>query len=299
MSTVASTVSEKTSSKFSLAHLTLLGCSVPELVFIAARTGYDAISPRLIPMGVKGEIPFLPDDADMVLATRNALNVTGLEVHDIELASITDHCDVKSYESAIEIGAELGARRLIASAWTSNRDDRNYVVDTYASLCDLAANYGLSVALEFPSFSRLRNLQEVADIVRSADRSNGGILVDTLYTHLSRVDLTELDTLPSEWFRFIHISDVLPGVPDTRDGMIQLARDSRLYPGEGCIDFKAIVEHLPPVDYSIELPNRSRLKELGYEEHARRCLLAAKRSLKTARSNKFRAPLAPTTQLNQ
>jgi len=35
---------------------------------------------------------------------------------------------------------------------------------------------------------------------------------------------------------------------------------------------------MPVVDYSIELPNQSRVNELGYEEHARRCLQHAKRT---------------------
>ena len=59
--------------------------------------------------------------------------------------------------------------------------------------------------------------------------------------------------------------------------MIQLARDARLYPGEGWIDFAGIIERCPPMNYSIELPNQSRVAELGYEEHARRCLTHAKR----------------------
>ena len=200
---------------------------------------------------------------------------------------------MKSYEPALEAGAEFGARKLIASAWTTRRDDRNYVIDVYAAICDLAETYGLSVALEFPSFSRLRNLKEAADVVRAAGRPNGGILVDTLYMHMSRVNLLELEALPSDWFSFIHVSDVLPGVPDSRAGMIQIARDARLYPGEGCVDFAGIIERLPPVNYSIELPNRSRLAELGCEEHARRCLQATKRAFETAKSKRMLSASSP------
>jgi hypothetical protein len=68
--------------------------------------------------------------------------------------------------------------------------------------------------------------------------------------------------------------------------MIQLARDARLYPGEGWIDFAGIIERMPTVDYSIELPNQSRVAELGYEEHARRCLQHAKRTFGDARSQR-------------
>ncbi len=267
------------SSKFSLSHLTLLDCSIPELVYIASRAGYDAISPRLIPMGVDGEMSCLPNDKEMLRATRNALDITDLVVNDIELARITDDCDVLAYESALAIGAELGARKLIASVWTTSDNDRDYIVHEFAKLCDLAAQYHLTVVLEFPTFSRITTLNEAVDIVKAAGRKNSGILLDTLYTHMSRVNPEELVSLPSEWFSFMHISDVLPGIPDTREGMIQLARDARLYPGEGCINFRAFLKMLPPVDFSIELPNKSRINELGYEEHARRCLNHAKSAL--------------------
>lgn len=272
--------------RYSLAHLTLINATPPELVYIAARAGYDAVSPRFIPMHVPGEFTQSPIDMAQVQATKTALATTGLEVLDVELARITEDVDPRSFERALELGAELGAERMIMSAWTKSRDDRNFLIDVYSETCDLAAPYGLTIDLEFPSFSRLRTLDEALDIVRASDRPNGGILVDTLYLHLSRVDIGELLHVPSELFHFLHISDCLPGIADTREGMIQLARDARLYPGEGWIDFKGIIERMPPVDYSIELPNKARIKELGYEEHARRCLQHAKQTFGSARSER-------------
>ena len=41
--------------EYSLAHLTVLGCPPPEMVYVAARAGYDYVSPRLIYMGLPGE----------------------------------------------------------------------------------------------------------------------------------------------------------------------------------------------------------------------------------------------------
>ena len=245
-------------------------------------------------MNVPGEFAHSPLDKAQIQATRTALETTGLKVLDIELASITEDCDPREFEAALELGGELDARHMVMSAWTTRRDDRNFLLDVYSEACDLAAPYGLTIDLEFPSFSRLRTLDEVLDIVRAADRPNGGILVDTLYLHLSRVDLGELLHVPPEWLHFLHISDCLPGIADTCEGMIQLARDARLYPGEGWIDFAGIIERCPPMNYSIELPNQSRVAELGYEEHARRCLNAAKRAFGSARS-KRRVANAVTT----
>ncbi len=271
---------------YSLSHLTLIGATPVELVYIAARAGYDAVSPRFIPIRVPGEFTQSPIDKAQVQAFKTALKTTGIQVLDIELARITEDVDPYSFEPALEIGGEVGAKHMIMSAWTNNRDDREYLVDVYSKTCDLAMPYGLTVDLEFPSFSRLRTLDEALDIVRASDRPNGGILVDTLYLHLSRVDLGELLHVPSELFHMIHISDCLPGIADTQEGMIQLARDARLYPGEGWIDFSGIIERMPQVDYSIELPNRTRLAELGYEEHARRCLVHAKNSFGKSQSQR-------------
>lgn len=278
---------------YSLAHLTLINATAPELIYIAARAGYDAVSPRFIQMNVPGEFAESPVDNAMVRATKTALKTTELKVLDVELARITEDCDPRSFEGACALGGELGARRMIMSAWTRDRTDRNFLIDCYSETCEIAAPYGLTVDLEFPSFSRLRTLDETLDIVRAADQPNGGILVDTLYLHLSRVDLAELLHVPGELLNFLHISDALPGIADTREGMIQLARDARLYPGEGCIDFKGIIERMPPVDYSIELPNQSRVAELGFEEHARRCLQHAKRTFEHVHSERRNHPFIP------
>jgi sugar phosphate isomerase/epimerase len=267
--------------KFSLAQLTIIGCPPPEMAHIASRAGYDFVGYRPIPLGIPGEIAFLPEDKALLRQTKAALKDTGVKVHDIELARILADISPKDYVPAMEVGAELGARHLISSAWTTDRTDRNFIVERYAEICDLAKPFGLTVSLEFPSFSRLTNLQEAADIVGAANRDNCGILIDTLYFHLSQIGLDELEALPREWVHFLHIADSPLEIPTTREGLVHIARDARLYLGEGCIDFAAIFQRLPQVPYSIELPNLKRVEELGQEEHARRCLESAKRYLET------------------
>jgi len=265
--------------QFSLAQLTTLGCTPPEMTYIAARAGYDFVSLRLIPMGVLGEAACQPVDRQVIRKTKAALDETGIKLLDIELARILADRDPKTYVPAMEAAAELGARHVISSAWTTDRSDRDFIVERYAQICDLASPLGLTVDLEFPTFSRLTNLQEAADIVRKANRDNGGILIDTLYFHFAKVGLDELAALPPDWFHFLHISDTVAEIPTTREGLIRIARDERLYIGEGCIDFESIFDRLPAIPFSIELPNVKRVKELGYEGHARRCLESARQYL--------------------
>jgi hypothetical protein len=58
--------------------------------------------------------------------------------------------------------------------------------------------------------------------------------------------------------------------------MIRTARDARLYPGEGAIDFWAINYLFPHLPLSIELPHARRLAEFGPEGHAGNCIKAAR-----------------------
>lgn len=271
--------------KYSLEPLTIIGCAPPEMIRIAARTGYDFVSLRLIPMSVPGEYSFFPHDKELVRQTRRALSETGISVHDIELARIVRGIKPDTYVAAMELGAELGAKHLICSAWTDVRNDRDYVVECYAEICDLARPFGLTVNLEFPSFSRLTDLAEATDIVRAANCPNAGVLIDTLYIHLSRISPDEIAAIPPKWLHFIHVSDTVAEIPGTRDELIHIARDERLYPGEGCIDFAAIDAVLPEVIYAIELPNQNRIVQYGYEGHARYCLETTKQCFEGIENN--------------
>lgn len=269
--------------QYSLAYLTVNGCSPPEMIHIAKQTGYDFVGLRLITMGIAGEAPSLVDDQEMLSRTKAALKETGIKVLDMELARILDDVEPSTYLKAMEVAADLGAKHVISSAWIADHKDKNFIIDRFAEICDLAKPFNLTVNLEFPTFSSLTSLTETIEIVRAADRSNGGILFDTLYTHFSKTELCDIERVPSDWLNFIHICDAPKEIPESREGMIHIARDERLYLGEGSIDFSSILSRLAPVPYSIELPNTQRVKEFGFEEHARRCLVSARHQLEDIR----------------
>ena len=107
------------------------------MIHIAARVGYDFVGIRLIPMGVPGEHPYLPEDKEMIRKTKAALDETGIRLLDLELAQIVADRNPQSYVRAMETAAELGARHVISSAWTKDRTDRDFLVERYGEICDL------------------------------------------------------------------------------------------------------------------------------------------------------------------
>ncbi|SFC20630.1 sugar phosphate isomerase/epimerase family protein [Tropicimonas isoalkanivorans] len=263
------------SHKYSLAYLTVPGVTPPEQTYIAARAGYEYVSYRLFHLGVAGEPDIDPTSPQVIRESKQALADTGVKCFDIELMRILRSIQPRDFLPAFEAGAELGARHVISSAWTDVRNDRNYIVETFAEICDLAEPFGLTVNLEFPAFSRLTTLEEVLDILERTGRRNQGVLVDTLYMHFNKAPLMALERVPAEWINFLHICDA-EDLAFTKDEMIRIARDARLYPGEGAIDFSSVNYMFPNLPLSIELPHAARMAEFGPEQHARNCIEAAR-----------------------
>lgn len=261
--------------KFSLAHLTALKCPTPELIYMAANAGYDYISPRLVNMGVAGEGNYdLSAQPALLAQTKKAMEYTGVGIHDIELMRILDGVNVKNYEPAIQVGAELGAKHVLCSVWTPNMI---FATEKFGELCDLAAKYNLDVQLEFVTWADLSTLKQAKTMLQAVNKKNAGLMVDTLHAYRSRVDPAELDDCPKEWFRFFHLCDGPRAIPDSKEELIVIGRDARLYPGEGSINLASYISRLPEdAVCSIELPHLAKAAEFGYAEHVRRCIAAAK-----------------------
>lgn len=261
--------------EYSLAHLTVLGCATPELVYVASRAGYDYVSPRLIYMGLPGEPDYaLADNPEMLRATKRALADTGMKVHDIELARVYDDMHPTKYLPAMEVAAELGARAVLSSIWTPRRE---YAIEKFGQICDLASQFGLFVGLEYVPIASVKDLAGTIDVLRAANRPNAGMMLDVHHFHRARDKMEDLDGLPEEWFRFGHLCDAQGEIPDDRAEMTRILREERLYLGEGGVPIADIFNRLPKMVYSIELPNLARAKEFGYAEHAFRCLESARK----------------------
>ena len=262
--------------KYSLAHLTALKCSTPELVRIAAKAGYDYISPRLVNMGVAGEMDYdLTKQPKLFQETVDALNETGLKVHDIELFRIIDNVDLKSYEPALEVGQKLGVKHILSSIWTPNKE---YYTEKFAELCDIAAKYDMAVNVEFVTWADVNDLKKVLELLHAINRKNVGVMVDTLHAYRSRVAPEDLKQIPKEWFNFCHICDGPKEIPTNKEDLIFVGRDAREYVGEGSIDIAAYVAQMPKDTVcSIELPNLANVAKNGYQEHVTHCIESAKK----------------------
>jgi sugar phosphate isomerase/epimerase len=252
----------------SLAHATLLDLSPPDLIRVAAAAGYEAAGLRLIPMGRPGEPRHaLAEHPNHLRETRRALAETGVRLWDIEVAQILEGVNPRSYLPDLEAAAELGARFVLTNVYTPNHAS---AVDGFGALCDLARPLGLSIALEFVSFSDASTLTQAVSVLRSARRDNAGVLIDTLHWHSSQRPLSDLTAVPPDRVHYVHVSDGPRDVPAAPAELRRIAREERLLPGEGGIDVAGILRHLPAnIVYAVEAPNPARAAALGADGYAR------------------------------
>lgn len=263
------------SRKFSLAYLTIPGVSPREQIKIASECGYDFVSLRTIPMHLPGE-PLLEMEKNPVLFadTKSALEEYGMKLKDIELARVREDLDVSLYEAAFEKGAELGATDVLSSVWSENPESN---LAQFSDICDMAAKYGLIVNLEFVPFAGVRNLKDALALLVRAKKPNARVMVDTLHAHRALVTPEELRAVPRELFGFIHLCDGPGRIPALDDPeMIGVAREGRLYPGDGGVDIAGMLKSMPANVCSIELPNKAETEARGQAGHAGECLARAK-----------------------
>lgn len=265
----------------SLAHASLVHLSPPDLIRLAAATGYAFVGLRLIPLGRPGEIRHaFAENPGSLKETRRALAETGIRILDVEIAQIKDGLAPSVYRPALEEAADLGVQYVLTNVYTP---DPSAAEDGVAALCDLAQPLGLTIALEFVSFSDLSTLKQAVDLVRTANHRNAVVLVDTLHFHASGEPLSALSALSADDVRFVHVCDGPFEVPSSPDDRRRIAREERLLPGEGGIDVTGILRRLPPgIIYAVEAHNPARVEAIGPAKYARlaherttRCLEAA------------------------
>ena len=257
--------------QFSLAYLTVPGITPVEQIRIAREAGYDYVSLRTIPMGLPGEPQIcLERDPEQFRVIRQMLKDCEMKLLDIELVRVRE--DLPSdYSAAFERGAELGATNVLSSVWTK---DHAFAADRYGMICEQAAQFGLTVNLEFPIVSGITNLKDTIALQDQVNMPNLKILMDMIYVHWDGVTPEDIRALDPSRFGLIHLCDCPKDMEGTE--FIQIMREGRAYCGEGAVDVAGLVGALPEAPCSIELPNTKRIAELGAAGHVARCLETAK-----------------------
>ncbi len=271
--------------QISLAHLTVLDTTPPELVTVAAAAGFRTIGIRLTATPSVGVPPYdMLSEGPLLRETLQRLADTGVSVLDTEFLRFEPEHPVGVPEGFLEVSARLGARNVLVM---SAEPEEARTVERFSELCDRAAGYGLHVCLEFAIYTGVRTLAHAAHVIARSKRSNASVLVDALHFSRSGGIPAHIASVDPSLFRYAQICDAgadMPGPGDT-PALVREARTGRLLPGEGDLPLAELVAALPvAVPLAIEAPCRA-TSELSAFERAKRAHQALAALLQTDREH--------------
>jgi sugar phosphate isomerase/epimerase len=146
-----------------------------------------------------------------------------------------------SSDDTIRMSADLGAvaMNLIGMATHDASVDR--LATGFADVCDRAAEFGAQAHLEFTPITAITDLAAGWDIVRTADRPNGGLMFDTWHFAKSTPDLGLLARIPGDRIFSVQVSDAAALAP-----MADIRYDTlhRQLPGDGVLDLVGMLRVL-------------------------------------------------------
>ena len=243
-------MSTATPMPLSIAHLSELEVSPPDLIDLAARAGFASVGLRTNP-ATPGGIAYPLSTAAEQAEMRRRTAATGVSVLYIEMVGLAEQTRVADHRPMLETGAAIGASRLAVAGDTA---DLSVVAERMAEMCDLARDYGIAVDIEFMPFRPVRTFVDAVEVVRLANRPNAHILVDALHVFRSGSSLFDIARVDPELLGTFQICDA-PRDPPPADELVIEARTRRMLAGHGGLPLWALIDALPPdIPVGVELP---------------------------------------------
>jgi sugar phosphate isomerase/epimerase len=247
--------------KLGLAALTVLDTAPLEHIGLAERHGFDTVGLRLLPAAPGTTAYPIHRDPVALRAVAGRLADSPVDLFDVEIIRIGEHFDAVVHRGLLDAAARLGARAVLVGG-----DDRDLarLTDSYASLAQLCAEYGVVASLEFMPWTAVPDARTAVTIVAQADGPARSVLVDTLHAGRSATTLDDLRAIPADWIHYAQLCDARVPAPTTTAELIRQAREERLVPGDGGLDLVGIWSTLPAATpISVELPNEPRRRAMG------------------------------------
>jgi sugar phosphate isomerase/epimerase len=237
----------------SLDCLTLTATPPPEVIRSAAAAGYDLVSLWAQP----------PAAYDVLLMTpaheaecRQIMADTGVRMYSLEVCNLVSREANESYRPALELGARLGARVVVAFHF--HGAESAAAPDVLAHLAEIAAEYGLGVNLEPVAMGQTRTLAQARDMIR-ASGADVGILFDTWHLIRSGCGAEQVREIEPGLIRYVQVNDGLARIPE--EAMIAESLEERLYPGDGEFPLVELLKAAPrDVPWAIETPSLRRAR---------------------------------------
>ena len=210
-----------------------------EKLAAAAQAGFEGIS-----LTIKEYLDIRSAGfSDLDLAA--AVDDSGLYVAEVSTASRWLSGEVTEEEEiGVHLVSLLGAEGLNCTPLNAPYLGLDAAVVAFSAICDRAGRRGVRCQVEFLPWTQPADLQTAWEIVRLADRSNGGLIFDNWHFYRSGGALSDLRTVDPGKIFVIQLSDA-PEAPEYPDLLTETAH--RLLPGQGAADVVGTVRGLEEI----------------------------------------------------
>jgi sugar phosphate isomerase/epimerase len=144
-------------------------------------------------------------------------------------------------ERMCKAAAELGSAAVTVADLFGLPFDGPDVAKHFAHVCDVAADHGLDVTLEFVPTGCVRTVAQAREVIERADRPNAGMLVDSYHFFRAGSSLEDLARVPPELISSWQTNDA-GAAPATDDAFADMM--IRTMPGDGEFDLKGLMQAL-------------------------------------------------------
>jgi sugar phosphate isomerase/epimerase len=200
--------------------------------------------------------------------TKRRCDDLGVGVDVFESFYLKADTEVAGLRPAFESGVWLGARRVALVT----QDEEQSRLDAHVyEYCDLAAEHGLTVLLEYTPRMTQKSLADALALAQRIDHPALRIECDALHTFRSGGSAAELAAAPRRLIGRAQLSDGPAAEP--AEGGFHEASKERMVPGEGELPLVEFVQALPSgVVIGLEVP-MARLAAAGVDAAGRvRCI---------------------------
>lgn len=165
---------------------------------------------------------------------------------------------IEEFKGLLEVAKEIGAQYIVAVPLVTeqkilHKDIKDSSVQVLKQLSDLAAPYGVKVAVEFVGHPQctVNTFGQAYDIVQEVNRDNVGLVFDCFHFHAMGSKIEDLKNADISKIFIVHIDD-------TEDFPIGFLTDEdRVWPGLGAINLDELFSVLAEKGYddavSVEL----------------------------------------------
>ena len=140
-------------------------------------------------------------------------------------------------DHVLDLAQRVGARGVSIADLLGAENPSSLISQHFADICEMAAEAGLYVALEFIPTGSVPTLEAAWDVVDAAGARNGGLMIDSWHFFRGGSLLESLESIPGDRIFAVQIGD---GPAAAEADLDEAMAHSRLLPGAGEMNLSAL-----------------------------------------------------------